>query len=89
MITFIVLLSLSYSSTLLSLDQDLYPVGMETMYEDHKEDSNKDNTVDKLDILQFEKIILPAMLSYAILPYKTDTCTFVYKDPLYKPPLFV
>jgi len=87
-ITFLLLLSLSYSSTMIFYDADFPLFETETLCEDMKEDLKKDSIVDNLDIVLTEKFCLSLSLPVSTLGDQTEHYTSVYDDPLYKPPLF-
>ena len=86
--TLFLLLSLSYSSTMAFYDADFPLVETEILCEDMKEDLNKDNTIDSLDILLTEKCCFFVSLPVLTLTDQTENHTPVQGDPLYKPPRF-
>lgn len=86
--TLFLLLSLSYSSTMLSYEKNVEPSAIDTFCEDIKEDSKTDKSDDKLDILLSEKLCVRVSTVDMLPIHRSMNYTFTYKNPLYKPPLF-
>jgi len=88
LMTLFLLLSLSYSSTMLSYERNVGSSVIDTFCEDVKEDSKTDKSDDKLDILLSEKLCVQISTVDMLAVHQSMNYTFTYRNPLYKPPLF-
>ncbi len=87
-LTLFLLLSLSYSSTLLSYEKNFQSSIIDSFCEDIKEDTQTDKSDDRLDIWLSEIFCVQFFISEPLAFSQSKNYTFSYDHTLYKPPLF-